>query len=398
MPIRFPRDADHCFWKAAPSVYSLDEFGEMVGDSLRFPAYRDAIQRAVRPGDCVVDIGSGPGVFALLAFKAGARKVYAIDTESVVEFGRQFAAANGASSSIEFLRGDSRQILLVERANVIVSDIRGALPLFGPGIHALNDARTRFLAENGMMIPQHDTLYAALVEMPEAYERIIAPWKSVDSVNLEAALPVVLNTMYKRQCKAEQLLSGPQAWHELDYLKGAEARAGKMFVLKANRGGTAHGFTVWFATKLLDEIGFTTEPGTKESVYGQVFLPLLEPVEVQEGEAISVGLHADLVGTDYVWRWEFQVAARSGRAAKSFKQSTFQGGGMTPASLRKRSAEFVPVLSEAGLAERWLLAAMDGKTPLEQIAMKAAANFPHTFSRVEDAFRKAGELSDRFSR
>jgi len=41
---------------------------------------------------------------------------------------------------------------------------------------------------------------------------------------------------------------------------------------------------------------------------------------------------------------------------------------------------------------------MDGKTPLEQIAAKATENFPHTFSRVEDAFRKAGEISDRYSR
>src|SRR5438045_171524 len=42
-------------------MYSLDEFGEMVGDSLRFPAYREAIARAVKPGDSVVDLGRGPG-------------------------------------------------------------------------------------------------------------------------------------------------------------------------------------------------------------------------------------------------------------------------------------------------------------------------------------------------
>ena len=96
--------------------------------------------------------------------------------------------------------------------------------------------------------------------------------------------------------------------------------------------------------------------------------------------------------------WDFEIAPRNGREPVTFQQSTFQGGGLSPASLRKRSAEFVPVLSEAGLAERWLLMAMDGMTPLEQIAAKAAENFPHTFSRVEDAFRKAGEISDRYSR
>jgi len=81
-----------------------------------------------------------------------------------------------------------------------------------------------------------------------------------------------------------------------------------------------------------------------------------------------------------------------------FQQSTFQGGGLSPASLRKRSAEFVPVLSEAGLARALALDGDGRYDALEQIAVKATENFPHTFARVEDAFRKAGEISDRYSR
>ena len=379
-------------------MYSLDEFGEMVGDPLRFPAYSEAIARAVKSGDVAVDIGSGPGVFALLAAKAGARKVYAIDTENVVEFGRQFAAANGMSGRIEFLRGDSRQILLPERANIIISDIRGALPLFGQGIHSLNDARKRHLAEGGRMIPENDRILGALMEAPEGYERIIAPWKAVPGLDLEAALPVVLNTMYKRLLKPDQLLTKPQVWHELDYLNGANARAGTSLEFVCTRSGIAQGFGLWFETRLFGEIGFCTQPGTRDSVYGQVFLPLLHPVKLMEGEKIRAGLYADLVGTDYVWRWELDLPPSQGRDAVNFKQSTFQGGGMSPSSLRKRAAEFVPVLSEAGLAERWLFMAMDGKTPLDRVAIEAVEHFPHTFARVEDAFRRAGEISDRYSR
>ncbi|HJZ65085.1 MAG TPA: 50S ribosomal protein L11 methyltransferase [Candidatus Acidoferrum sp.] len=379
-------------------MYSLDEFGEMIGDPLRFPAYCEAIARGVKSGDVAADIGSGPGIFALLAAKAGARKVYAIDTENALEFGRQFAATNGMTGRIEFLRADSRQILLPERANIIISDIRGALPLFGQGILALNDARKRHLAERGRMIPERDQILAALVEAPEGYEKIVAPWKTVSGLDLEAALPVVLNTMYKRLIKPDQLLTKPQVWHELDYLNGANARAGTLLEFACTRSGTAHGFAIWFQTWLLGEIGFGTQPGTSDSVYGQIFLPLVHPVKLTEGEKIRAGLHADLVGTDYVWRWELELPASPGREAVNFKQSTFQGGRMSPSSLRKRAAEFVPVLSEAGLAERWLFLAMDGKTPLDQVAIKAAKHFPHTFARVEDAFRRAGEISDRYSR
>jgi hypothetical protein len=204
--------------------------------------------------------------------------------------------------------------------------------------------------------------------------------------------------MYKRQCKAEQLLSNAQVWHELDYTNGANARAGSRLEFACKRAGIVHGFAIWFQTQLFGEIGFCTEPGTMDSVYGQVFLPLLRPVEVSAGETVRAGLHADLVGTDYVWRWEFKIGARQDRDAVNYKQSTFQGGGFSPSSLRKRAAEFVPVLSEAGLAERWLLMAMDGKTSLDQVAIRAAEHFPHTFARAEDAFRRAGEISDRYSR
>jgi type I protein arginine methyltransferase len=379
-------------------MYSLDEFGEMVADALRFPAYAEAIASAVKPGDVVADIGSGPGIFALLACKAGARKVYAIDTESVVEFGRQFASDNGFADRVEFLRGDSRQILLPERANVIVSDIRGALPLFGQGIHALNDARKRLLAENGHIIPEQDTLLAALVEAPKIYDRIVSPWKCITGLDLNAALPVVLNIMYKQQCRWDEVISDTHEWHTLDYSGGANPKAGSTLQFTAARQGTIHGFVLWFETKLYRGIGFSTVPGTSDSVYGQVFLPLLEPVKVVAGEEICAALYADLIGTDYVWRWEFKADATENHGAVNFRQSTFQGGGITPASLRKRSGEFVPVLSEAGLAERWLLMAMDGKTPLEQIAVKASEQFPYTFARPEDAFRRAGELSDRYSR
>jgi len=81
-------------------------------DELRFPTYSEAIAQAVRPGDCVVDIGSGPGVFALLACKAGARKVYAIDTKAWLNSDGCLRPRTAMSERIEVLRGDSRQILL----------------------------------------------------------------------------------------------------------------------------------------------------------------------------------------------------------------------------------------------------------------------------------------------
>jgi hypothetical protein len=54
-------------------------------------------------------------------------------------------------------------------------------------------------------------------------------------------------------------------------------------------------------------------------------LRLLEPVALEKGQEIQVGLHADLVDQDYIWRWETKIPAGANRPALHFQQSTFQG-------------------------------------------------------------------------
>jgi aminopeptidase-like protein len=66
--------------------------------------------------------------------------------------------------------------------------------------------------------------------------------------------------------------------------------------------------------------------------------------------------------------------------------------------LQKRTMGFVPVLDESGQAERWILQAFDGKRSLADIADEAARHFPHVFRRVEDAFNRAAEIAEKYSR
>ncbi len=378
--------------------YSLDQFGRMIEDKLRMDAYSAAITRCVRPGDAVVDLGCGPGVFALLACKAGARRVYAIDMNGVVDFGRQLAAANGFADRIIFLRGDSRQIHLPERVNVIVSDVRGVVPLYSNAIDTLEDARDRFLVEDGCLLPSRDTLYAAVVELPEHHGQLTQAWNSVPQLDLSSGLPLVLNTIFRHHIKAEQVLSGSLPWHTLDYVKGAKAPAQARLDLAVTRNGVGHGLGIWFETQLLKDIGYSTAPSSGETVYGHLFLPWLEPISLHAAEICSVDLRAHLVGNDYVWQWETNLPATQCHGEVRFVQSTFYGSLFPPSVLHKRTMDFVPVLTEHGQAERWILQAMDGNRPLEDIASEAARLYPHVFRRTEDAFNQAAEIAEKYSR
>jgi type I protein arginine methyltransferase len=380
-------------------MYSLRDYGEMIADEERFSAYSRAITQAVRPGDAVLEIGCGPGVFAMLACKAGARKVYAIESEDVVEFARELAAANGLSERIQFIHGDSRKTELPERVNVIVSDIRGVLPLYDHAIPAIEDARQRFLAPGGILIPHRDVLKAALIDAGEFYCRVVSPWRNASSgTKLSSALPLILNASYTGRFKSEQLLSDALSWGELDYATGSDTSVAADLTFRALRPGVAHGVCVWFETRLLDDIGYSTRPGAVNSVYGQTFFPWLAEVSLEEGQEVRVRLQANLVGEDYVWRWVTTIGHAGSDEERKFEQSTFRGSVFSPESLRRREAGFIPKLSASGEAERWLLDAMDGKSSLQTIAEAAAQRFPKIFSRWEDALRRAADLATQFSR
>jgi protein arginine N-methyltransferase 1 len=379
-------------------MYSLEQFAMMLSDKVRMDAYSAAIAQSVRSNDAVVDLGCGPGIFALLACKAGARRVYAIDINGVVDFGRQLAAANGFSEKIIFMRGDSRQMHLPERVNVIVSDVRGVLPLYSHATDTIEVARNRFLAAGGCLLPSRDTLFAAVIHLPHAYEQLAEAWNALPQLDLSQGLPLVLNTIQRHQLKPHQVLSEPRSWHVLDYVAGAKTPAENRIELPVTKTAVGHGLGVWFQTQLTADIGFSTDPRSGETVYGHLFLPWLEPISLREGEMCSVYLRAQLVGSDYIWRWETNLPATPERSEIRFAQSSFYGSLFPPSVLQKRAVGFVPVLDESGQAERWIFQAIDGKRSLEDIAAEAARQFPHVFRHVEDAFNQAAEIAERYSR
>ena len=318
-------------------MYSLSAYGKMIADAARMDAYVRALRQAIKPGSVVVDLGSGPGLFALIACQLGARRVFAIEPDNVIQVGRDAAREHGFSDRIEFIQELSTKVALAERADVVVSDLRGVLPWFGQHLPSIVDARSRFLGPRGVLIPRRDRLWAAVVEVPEKYDQLVTPWTGNNTgVSLNSGRKLIVNTWSKVRVQPENLLSEPVCWYELDYREITETNFNVPIDLVATRSGTAHGFVIWFDAELVEGIGFSNAPGGEELIYGNAFFPFEEPVGVAGGDRIDVRMEARLIGDEYVWRWDTTVSS-NGETKSSFKQSTLFGVPFSTSELRKRA-------------------------------------------------------------
>jgi len=112
-----PSDAD--------VVISIDP-GAAFGTGLH-PTTRcclELLERTVRPGDHVLDVGTGSGILALAAVGLGAERVVATDVDPIaVDVARGNACLNQADDRIEVVEGSVDAVLASEKFDIVVANI-----------------------------------------------------------------------------------------------------------------------------------------------------------------------------------------------------------------------------------------------------------------------------------
>jgi protein arginine N-methyltransferase 1 len=383
-------------------MYSIADYGRMIADDVRMDAFARALKHAVRPGSVVADIGTGTGIFALLACRFGARRVFAIEPNDAIQVAREIAAANGCADRIEFFQACSTDVTLPERADVIVSDIGGALPWHERHIHAIVDARERLLARGGVLIPRRDAAWTAVIEAPATYAELTSGWDYA-GFDMSAARHLVLKGWRTCRLKPEDLLTKPERWGETDYATVTEPNVRAILSCSVRRAGTGHGLAAGFDRTVGEGIALSNAPDAPEPVrprhiYGIAFFPWPRPVDVVPGDVLTVEINADFIGEDYVWSWKTRVlqAGDPNSVTAAFDQSTFYGTPLSPAQLRKRASSHVPTLSEEGRTVRLVLELMRARLSLSEIADRLREECPERFASPADALNYAGRWAKEF--
>lgn len=387
-------------------MYSIADYGSMISDSVRMDGFIKGLRQAVKPDSIVLDIGTGTGVFALLACQFGARKVYAIEPTDAIQVAQEIAVTNGYSERIEFIQDLSTKVALPERADIIISDLGGLLPLFQQHIPSIVDARNRLLAPDGILIPRRDTVWTAVVSSTDLYGKFTLPWEDNPyGLDMEAARRFTTNTWGKGKANPEQILLEPQSWATLDYATLESPDIQSTLTWTATRSGTGNGFIAWFDRLFCEGVTLSNSPYApeytrSEDIYGSVFFPWSKSVSITPGDIVSISLEAKLVGDDYIWRWNTLVldGGDPDKVKANFRQSTFFGVPLSLSNLRKQAATYVPTLDEKGQITQFILSRMDGETSLDKIARQLSSRFPNQFPIWEKALDRVSELSKKYSR
>lgn len=249
----------------------------------------------------------GPGCLDRL----GARRVFSIEPNDAIEVARINARASGFGDRIEIFADLSTRVNLPEPVDLIVSDLRGTLPPAGSHLAATIDARRRFLKPGGLVIPEQDFLYVAVVEACEAtnkgwdYERF--------GLDLNGAARFIANTparIVPGDVSPEDLSTEPQLWRRLDYRRLDSPHVEGSVRLEATRPGKAAGMVAFFEARIFEEHGYSTGPGSPDVVYGTGWFPFERKLDLDAGDCVVADIRAMFDGDDYVWTWNTIVRTR----------------------------------------------------------------------------------------
>lgn len=383
---------------ASPTGYLLTSYGEMISCVPRMSAYADALEGAITPDCTVLDIGAGSGIFALLACQYGAGKVIAVEPHDAIDLLPGAAQANGCSDKIEVVKGISSELDDAIKADVIISDLRGCLPLFESHIPAIIDARERLLAPGGRMIPIRDRIRVALCNYAPARALRDTPWLSNQyDLDLSAAHRFAANHWHKVELKASDLVSAQQDLMVLEYQSITDPNVHASVSLSADRPCTVDGYAIWFDAELAEGIGFTNAPGEPKLVYGQTFFPLERSISLDDGDRIDLAFRADLINGSYVYSWTSSVV-RADDAADPliFRQSSFLSRLIPRAGLDQQSSDFIPAVEDRHAIDRFCLSLINGERSLGAIAGELKLQFPAAFASDVKALDHVAKLAQRY--
>ena len=275
----------------------------MLNDGARNDAFDRAIGRAVAAAGAdavVLDIGTGTGLLAMMAARAGANRIYACEMiKPLAETAAQIVQRNRYADRITVVARKSTDLKvgddLPEPAGLIIAELFDG-GLLGEGvIPSLRHAIANLAAPGAAVLPAGATALGVLVECPDL--RGINPVGQICGFDLADFDQFRNPATYKRfnmEVEPHRPLTDVFEIARFDFRAPPPADVARQLDLTATETGTGHAVVFWFDLHLDAETTLSTGRGSPHNHWGQAIQFLDRDLAVAAGQPVPlVAGHSD---------------------------------------------------------------------------------------------------------
>lgn len=282
------------------SSYSISQWHfDMLADTARNDAYDAALKAMVKPEMQVLDIGAGSGLLSMMAVRAGAKSVCALEmVKELADITKSIVQENGFKDQIEVISKKSTSIEvgkeLSDKADLVVSEILDC-GLLGEGVlPSLRHAWKNLLKPDAVCIPEGADLRGQLIQSEEIH--LVNPICEISGFDLSAfntfaeAVPYQARTLNNLEYNA---LSDVFDITEINFYKlPPQASIDKPNEIEVEveilNDGMIHGVAFWFNLHLNKDIKLSSGPGGELKHWGQAMYIMKNPILVKKGEIVNL--------------------------------------------------------------------------------------------------------------
>ncbi|MBA3564225.1 MAG: tetratricopeptide repeat protein [Gammaproteobacteria bacterium] len=265
----------------------------MMNDEVRNAAFDDAIRACVKPDSLVLDIGTGSGLLAMMAARAGARRVYTCEMVPLIaDKAREIVRRNGLAKTVTVIARKSSELIVGEdlpaRADVLITETFD-VGLLGEGaVPTIEHARLELLMPQARIVPAGATVSAMLVESESLMRKgSVGEAAGFDLSAFNEYRPVSYQQPVSPGMDCRRLSDDFELF-SFDFRGLPIAPAERRIHVRPSSDGTCHGVVYWYRLQIDDERFISTAPGDGPSHWKQTVQLFLPPVQVRGGQMLDL--------------------------------------------------------------------------------------------------------------